>query len=140
LARVPTYLQANDPAALDYVAGQFEAQGLVLYAAEAAATAGLAYQLRGQRQLAVAADRRASVLAARCEGAVTPALLRKPRSPLTAREEQIAALAAAGVSDKEIAERLGLSARTIHANLRNVYAKLGISGRQQLRCIFEARM
>jgi ATP/maltotriose-dependent transcriptional regulator MalT len=108
----------------------------VLYAAEAAATAGQAYQLRGQRHQAAAADRRANALANRCEGAATPALQRNPGSPLTEREEQVAALAAAGVGDKEIAERLELSVRTIHAHLRSVYAKLGISGRQQLEGFF----
>jgi DNA-binding CsgD family transcriptional regulator len=131
-------LQADDPAALEEVAGRFEDLGLVLYAAEAAATAGIAYQLRGQQAAAIASGRRASGLAALCEGAATPALLGKPRSPLTTREEQVTALAAAGLSDKEIAERLGLSARTVHAHLRSVYAKLGVSGRHQLRGFFGA--
>lgn len=59
-----------------------------------------------------------------------------PRSPLTPREEEIAAFAAAGVSDKDIAERLSLSVRTIHAHLRSVYAKLSVTSRHDLRSFF----
>lgn len=131
-------LRTDDPEALDHASHRFAELGLVLYAAEAAACAGQAYQARGQRHLAAAVDRRANVLAAGCEGAATPALLRRPRSPLTPREEEIAAFAAAGVSDKDIAERLSLSVRTIHAHLRSVYAKLSVTSRHELRSFFGA--
>ena len=52
--------------------------------------------------------------------------------PLTARERDIATLAAQGDSSKEIAERLFLSVRTVDNHLQNVYSKLGVSGRRQL--------
>lgn len=52
---------------------------------------------------------------------------------LTARERQVADLAAAGLSDRAIAERLVVSVRTVHAHLRTAYAKLGVSGRHELR-------
>jgi len=57
-----------------------------------------------------------------------------PYSPsaLTAREREIAELVAAGRTNREIAEQLVLSTRTIEAHLRNVYAKLGVRSRVEL--------
>ena len=51
---------------------------------------------------------------------------------LTAREREIAALVAAGRTNREVAEQLVLSARTIDAHLRNVFAKLGVRSRVEL--------
>jgi DNA-binding NarL/FixJ family response regulator len=124
-------LDADDPELLDDISCRFEALGFVLYAAEAAATASLAYGPR-RRALALAAERRAGVLASQCEGAITPALRRSPRNPLSVREEEIAALAAAGMTDKDIAGNLHLSVRTVHAHLRNIYSKLGVANRREL--------
>lgn len=52
---------------------------------------------------------------------------------LTARERQVADLAAAGMADRAIAEHLFVSVRTVHAHLRATYAKLGVAGRHELR-------
>ena len=54
------------------------------------------------------------------------------RGPLTAREGEIAHLVAAGYTNREIAEQLVLSTRTIEAHLRNVYGKLGVRTRVEL--------
>ena len=61
-----------------------------------------------------------------------------PRTPdardrLTAQELQIAQLAAAGLSNREIGERLFLSHRTIGSHLYRIFPKLGITARAQLR-------
>ena len=47
-------------------------------------------------------------------------------------ERQVAVLAAEGMSDREIAERLVLSVRTVGNYLLRVYRRLGISGRDEL--------
>ena len=55
--------------------------------------------------------------------------------PLTRREREVANLAARGLSNQEIAERLVISARTVGNHLQRAYAKLGVSGRDELRKI-----
>jgi DNA-binding NarL/FixJ family response regulator len=55
-----------------------------------------------------------------------------PLAPLTAREREIAVLVAAGRTNREVAEQLVLSARTIEAHLRNIYGKLGVRSRVEL--------
>ena len=48
---------------------------------------------------------------------------------LTVREVEILRLVAAGMTNRQTAERLGLSIRTVDAHLRSIYAKLGIKSR-----------
>ena len=55
------------------------------------------------------------------------------RDRLTAQELEIAHLAAAGLSNREIGERLFLSHRTIGSHLYRIFPKLGITARSQLR-------
>jgi DNA-binding CsgD family transcriptional regulator len=60
-----------------------------------------------------------------------------PGSPgdtvLTAQQYEIAQLAAAGLSNKQIAERLFLSPRTVGYHLHQVFPKLGVTSRAALR-------
>ncbi|MEV4149406.1 helix-turn-helix transcriptional regulator [Amycolatopsis sp. NPDC049691] len=52
---------------------------------------------------------------------------------LTAQERQVAELAAAGLSNREIGARLFLSPRTVGYHLYKLFPKLGIASRAQLR-------
>ncbi|MEU1356576.1 AAA family ATPase [Streptomyces cinnamoneus] len=52
---------------------------------------------------------------------------------LTAQKLEIAHLAASGLTNKQIAERLFLSHRTVGAHLYQIYEKLGITSRTMLR-------
>ena len=51
---------------------------------------------------------------------------------LTAREQEIARLVAAGLSNRQIAEKLFISRRTVDAHLEHIFAKLGITSRVML--------
>jgi DNA-binding CsgD family transcriptional regulator len=126
-------LVAGDAAALAAVSHEFEAMGADLLAAEAAADAAVALRQAGEQRDAAAAERRAGMLAERCEDPATPALQAiEARARLTPAERDTAALAAGGRSNKEIAEQLYLSSRTVENRLQRVYEKLGISGRTEL--------
>lgn len=48
---------------------------------------------------------------------------------LTSRELEVLALVADGLTDAEVAERLVVSIRTVHAHLRSIYRKLGLRSR-----------
>jgi ATP/maltotriose-dependent transcriptional regulator MalT len=50
-------------------------------------------------------------------------------NPLRPQEHQIATLAASGLSNRQIGEKLFLSHRTVAAHLHQIYAKLGINSR-----------
>ena len=49
--------------------------------------------------------------------------------PLSAREHEVVALIADGLSNRKIAERLVLSVRTVERHIENVYNRLGIRGK-----------
>jgi DNA-binding CsgD family transcriptional regulator len=49
--------------------------------------------------------------------------------PLSAREREVVELIAAGLSNRQISERLVLSVRTVERHIENVYNRLGISGK-----------
>ena len=57
---------------------------------------------------------------------------------LTDREREVAELAARGLTNREIADRLYVSVRTITTHLYRVYAKLGINERDQLGLLLDA--
>jgi DNA-binding NarL/FixJ family response regulator len=57
---------------------------------------------------------------------------------LTVQERQIAELAAVGLTNRQIGERLFLSHRTVGSHLHRLYPKLGITSRAALRAALEA--
>jgi ATP/maltotriose-dependent transcriptional regulator MalT len=126
-------LAAEDPAELARVAATFEELGAVLYAAEALAASARLYRAGGRTGSALTAAVRADGLVEQCEGARTPALTGFDASvPLTRRELEIATLAAHGLTNRQIAERLVVSVRTVDNHLHNAFAKLGITHRDEL--------
>lgn len=60
--------------------------------------------------------------------AATPDHLESP-ARLTARELDVLKLLTAGLTNREIAERLGLSSRTVDAHLRSIYGKISVASR-----------
>ena len=51
---------------------------------------------------------------------------------LTTRQREVAQLAALGLSDRQIAEKLQLSPQTVRTHLRNIFARLDIGCRGAL--------
>ena len=56
----------------------------------------------------------------------------KVTDPLTRREHQIALLIVQGLSNREIANKLGISPATAARHVANILAKLGLSSRTQV--------
>jgi ATP/maltotriose-dependent transcriptional regulator MalT len=61
------------------------------------------------------------------------------REQLTAQEKLIVELAAEGLSNRQIGERLYLSPRTVGSHLYKAFPKLGVSNRTQLRTALQGR-
>jgi DNA-binding NarL/FixJ family response regulator len=125
-------VRSRDATAFAAVSSSFEACGAVLYAAEAAAEAADAYSEEGRADSARREGARARRLLLLCEGATTPLLAGLELPELSRREREVASLAAAGLSNAQIAERLTLSVRTVENHLHTGYGKLGVGARAEL--------
>lgn len=126
-------LLAGDGGPLLEIAERFAAADALLVAAEAADAAAAAYRDAGRPSSARLAAARAAFWLSKCEGARPPTMLAAPEAAdLTPREREIALLAAAGSSSRQIADRLVISVRTVDNHLQNAYRKLGVTRRQDL--------
>ncbi|MEU8707279.1 LuxR C-terminal-related transcriptional regulator [Streptomyces sp. NPDC048565] len=128
-------LAEADGNALIKVSRQFAEMGALPLAAEAAAQATRAHRAAGQR-------RKGREAWATCEDLLRGGTCTLPSwmvdeshgamAPLTPREREVAALAATGMSNRDIALRLVVSVRTVENHLHRIYHKLGITARQAL--------
>ncbi|MBF6353048.1 helix-turn-helix transcriptional regulator [Nocardia higoensis] len=135
-ARHAAAFERSDTRALDAVSVEFEQAGLLLSAADAAAQAVPLHDHAGNRRLSAQAAARALDLAGRCDGAVTPALLAAAHPlPITDREREITALVARGLSNRQIAERLCVSVRTVEGHIYRACIKLDVADRDQLAAL-----
>ena len=66
-------------------------------------------------------------------------LLGRGAGPLTAREREVAELVALGRSNREIAEQLVLSDRTVGNHVQHILTKLGFGNRSQIAAWVTAR-
>lgn len=126
----------GDAEALAAAGEQFAAIGAHLAAAEAFAVAA---RCAGRQRSAAGFAARSAHLRELCEEAVTP-LLAGPAlgalAQLSDREKEVAAMAASGLSARQIGDRLFLSPRTVENYLQRVYTKVGATSRQDLARYF----
>ncbi|GFG99414.1 hypothetical protein MTIM_52930 [Mycobacterium timonense] len=125
-------LAQYDGGLLDSAAQQFADLGALTLAADASAQAAGEYARRGERGEKFESSTWAHALASQC-GSRTPAVVATASPlPFSGRERQIVMLVAAGLSNREIANRLVISVRTVEGHLYRIFAKLGINTRDQL--------
>ena len=58
---------------------------------------------------------------------------------LTPTEDRVAALVAAGSTNREVADALFVSIHTVEANLKRIYRKLGVRSRTELASALRSR-
>jgi DNA-binding CsgD family transcriptional regulator len=85
-----------------------------------------------EQALAIFDDLAVSVWAERVRGELARIPVRRAAGDLTPTEEAIAGLAASGLTNRVIAERVFVSPKTVESNLARVYRKLGIRSRAEL--------
>jgi DNA-binding CsgD family transcriptional regulator len=135
-ARHAHALAHGDGTALDAASEQFERTGLLLSAADAAAQAAPLHDRDGRRRFSAESAARAIRLAQRGGGFVTPAIAATARPlPLSSREREIAALISAGLTNRQIAERLSVSVRTVEGHIYRGCTKLDASDREEFAAI-----
>lgn len=120
LAHHARALADGDRAALVTCAERFEAGGFMPNAGEAFV------------QAMALGDSGAGAVTAR-RGA-----LRTGAIELSTREREVADMACAGITSREIGDRLGLSRRTVENHLARIYRRVGVAGRRELAEIIVA--
>ena len=123
---------SGDAVRLERTASAFAALGSPLFAAETWALAAVEHRRVAATRAAATAVSAARELVEPFTGLSTPPLATLSVVRLTAREREVAELAAAGCSSREIAVRLDRSVRTVENHLQRVYDKLGVDGRPGL--------
>src|SRR6266498_4101918 len=126
-------IDANDSAKLNQCAATFARLGMMRLAAEAAGTAAALHRRRKGYRAAANAMSCAVRYAQQCDGAPIRALLPDDAvATLSTREHELTMLAVSGLTNREIAERLVLSVRTVENLMYRAYAKLGIGSRDEI--------
>jgi DNA-binding NarL/FixJ family response regulator len=132
-ARHAAAVADGDAQELDVLSGEFEAAGLILSAADCSAQAAPLHERSEHRTKSYESSARALRLATQCGGAATPALRTTAQPlPLTSREREIAGLVATGLSNKQIAEQLMVSVRTVEGHIYRGCMKLNAADREEL--------
>ena len=123
----------GDGGALEEVGAGFADLGFLLLAAEAYDGARIAHWARERAGDAQRAGAAAATLLERCGGFRPPWLgVVDAPTPLTRREDEVVKLAAQGLSNHAVAERLHVSTRTVEGHLLRAYPKLGVRSREEL--------
>lgn len=138
VARHTESLLADDGEGLLAASADYRALGDRATAADVAAQAAVAFSRNQQRKRSLYAAALAQELATDCGGLCTPAQRNPIGQPLTDRQREIIELVAAGLSNKEIAERLVTSVRTVEGHVYRAYQRLGAGSREELVEILRA--
>jgi DNA-binding CsgD family transcriptional regulator len=126
--------ESEDADALMVTAANLEATGFVNLAREAYARASTLLEQSGERRR----SRQAIALREKCDHELGERfreghfIAASPAVHLTRREQDIVELAVQGLTDREIAQRLMVSVRTVEGHLYRTYVKLGVRSRDEL--------
>lgn len=123
-------IRQGDGRRLGHAARAFADAGARVMAADAHGRAAVAFDAAGDPRAARLHRHAAQEERDRVDGLSTPALARThERVALTAREREVVARTVGGLTNREIAEQLGIAKRTVDNLLHRAYGKLGVSDR-----------
>jgi len=129
-------LLESNAAELQSAAEQFERIGALLSAADAMAQAAALFRTAEDRRQSQDAAAAADRLATACGGVQTPALeVASQPLPLSPREREIASFVAQGLSNRDIADRLVVSTRTVEGHIYRACIKLDVTDREGLALV-----
>ena len=125
---------ARDGAALMQISAELEAMKMIRYACECAAHAAEEFAEEGRQDSARRAAARCRDLHAQGSGGFMPEIrgIDADAVVLSPREAQLVDLAARGLTNAEIADRLVLSVRTVESHIYRAMQKLGVNDRRDL--------
>ncbi|WP_264014351.1 LuxR C-terminal-related transcriptional regulator [[Mycobacterium] manitobense] len=132
VARHAEALEADDGAGLLDASMDYQAGGDRAAAADCAAQAAVAYTRSGQSRRGKYAATLAAQIADDCGGLCTPALRNPAGQPLTPRQREIVELVCADLSNREIADRLVMSVRSVEGHIYRACQRVGASSREEL--------
>lgn len=138
VARHAESLRDGDGDGLLTAAAEYRAIGDVAAAAAAAAQASAAFIRAEHHNRGTYAAALARELADACGGLCTPALHSAAAARLTGREREVAELVVAGLSNRDIAEKLVMSVRTVEAHVYRACRRVGANSRSDLAAILRA--
>jgi DNA-binding CsgD family transcriptional regulator len=138
VARHAESLAANDGEGLLQASNDYQAMGDRAAAADVAAQAAVAFTGDQQRKRGLWAAAVAKELSDACGGLCTPALRSPASQPLTGRQREIVELVLAGLSNRQIADRLVMSVRSVEGHVYRACQRVGASSREELASIARA--
>ncbi len=135
VARHTESLAAHDGEGLLAASNDYLAIGDRATAADVAAQAAVAFTRNQHRKRGLYAAAMAKELSDACGGLCTPALRSPASQPLTGRQREIVEFVVAGLSNREIAERLYMSVRSVEGHVYRACQRVGASSREELAAI-----
>jgi DNA-binding CsgD family transcriptional regulator len=128
-------LHAGDGEGLLAASAQYRAIGDRAAAADAAAQASVAFDESQQHRRGLFAAAVARELAEECGGLSTPALRTPTGLKLSGRQRDVVELVVAGLSNRDIADQLVMSVRTVEGHVYRACQRVGAQSREELASI-----
>ncbi|WP_099037885.1 helix-turn-helix transcriptional regulator [Mycobacterium neglectum] len=138
VARHTESLATNDGEGLLLASSNYQAIGDRAAAADVAAQAAVAFTAGQQRKRGLYAAAVAKELSDACGGLCTPALRSPASQPLTGRQREIVELVLTGLTNRQIADRLVMSVRSVEGHVYRACQRVGASSREELASIARA--
>ncbi|MCV7382067.1 LuxR family transcriptional regulator [Mycobacterium alsense] len=138
VARHAEALVAGDGEGLLAAAAAYRGIGDRVAAADAAAQASVAFDEHQQHKRGLYAGALARELADECGGLQTPALRTPAGLKLSGRQRAVIELVVAGLSNRQIAEKLVMSVRTVEGHVYRACQRVGAQSREELASIVRA--